>query len=443
VLRREPRDGVGKLLMPLLLAWARMGMGETDSALGTLAVLGEARSLSAVILLHAALISDLAGRTDHARVNYEAAAEGAEISSFRVIEAASSFLIRTGDKERARALVRRFEDEFPGSDILRPTVERLESGATVDPLVRSAREGMAEALFAVAASLLRQGDENMALAYSHMALRLNPDLRVGLLLLAEVQEKLGRHAEAIESYTRLGADATFGWESRLRVATNLSELGRTDEAIARLEAMSLERPERHDALFRLGDVLRHHQRYAEAAVAYDRAVARVAKIEPGHWTLLYARGIALERSKQWPRAEADLLRALEFRPEQPLVLNYLGYSWADRGENLERAREMIERAVALRPNDGYIVDSLGWVHYRMGQYDKAVIHLERALELKSGDAVITDHLGDAYWQAGRKTEARFQWRRALTLDADEDLRRSIQLKLEHGLGATNRAANPG
>ncbi|MGH6954092.1 MAG: tetratricopeptide repeat protein, partial [Alphaproteobacteria bacterium] len=162
-----------------------------------------------------------------------------------------------------------------------------------------------------------------------------------------------------------------------------------------------------------------------------------------HWTLLYARGIALERSKQWPRAEADLLRALEFRPEQALVLNYLGYSWADRGENLERAREMIERAVALRPNDGYIVDSLGWVHYRMGQYDKAVIHLERALELKSGDAVITDHLGDAYWQAGRKTEARFQWRRALTLDADQDLRRSIQLKLEHGLGATNRAANPG
>ncbi|MGH6954205.1 MAG: tetratricopeptide repeat protein, partial [Alphaproteobacteria bacterium] len=263
-----PRDGVGKLLMPLLLAWARMGMGETDSALGTLAALGEARSLSPVILLHAALISDLAGRRDHARVNFEAAAEAAEKSSFRVIEAMASFLIRTGDKEKARALVRRFEEEFPGSDILRPTAERIESGATVEPLVRSAREGMAEALFAVAAGLLRQGDDNMALAYSHMALRLNPDLQVGLLLVAEIQEKLGRNADAIESYKRLDADLTFGWESRLRVATNLSELGRADEAIAQLEAMSLERPERHDALYRLGDVLRNQQRYAQAVVAY-------------------------------------------------------------------------------------------------------------------------------------------------------------------------------
>ncbi|MEO1065674.1 MAG: tetratricopeptide repeat protein, partial [Actinomycetota bacterium] len=170
----------------------------------------------------------------------------------------------------------------------------------------------------------------------------------------------------------------------------------------------------------IGNLLRGRERFVEAAEAYDRALDRIGEdLDQRHWSLLYARGIALERSKQWPRAETDFLRALELEPEQPYVLNYLGYSWVEQGVNIDRAREMIERAVEQRPNDGYIVDSLGWVFYRLGQYEDAVVNLERAVELRPQDPTINDHLGDAYWKVGRYAEARFQWSRALSLDPEE------------------------
>src|SRR5690606_33991930 len=142
--------------------------------------------------------------------------------------------------------------------------------------------------------------------------------------------------------------------------------------------------------------------------------------QPHQWTLFYFRGIAYERAKQWDKAEADLLQALALFPEQPHVLNYLGYSWVDQGMHLDEAMDMIARAVELRPNDGYIVDSLGWAHYRLGNYEEAVRELERAVELRPEDPVINDHLGDAYWKVGRRLEARFQWAHARDLDPEPD-----------------------
>jgi Flp pilus assembly protein TadD len=193
-------------------------------------------------------------------------------------------------------------------------------------------------------------------------------------------------------------------------------------------------------LISLGDILRGHERFEEAAKAYDKALARIKNPEPRHWTLFYARGIAFERSKQWPRAEADFLSALKFKPEQPYVLNYLGYSWIDKGLYLERAQGMIAKAAELRPNDGYIVDSLGWVHYRLGRYDDAARELERAVELRPEDPIINDHLGDAYWRVGRKREAAFQWNRSLTLNPEKDLISVINRKLKIGLGDDNETA---
>jgi Flp pilus assembly protein TadD len=165
-------------------------------------------------------------------------------------------------------------------------------------------------------------------------------------------------------------------------------------------------------------------------------VGRIGELERRHWSLLYARGIALERSKKWNRAEADFLRALEFEPEQPYVLNYLGYSWVEKGINLKKALAMIRKAVELRPNDGYIVDSLGWGLYQLGKMDEAVRELERAVELRAEDPIINDHLGDAYWQVGRRQEARFQWSRALSLDPDPELIGVIQAKLKKGMAKT-------
>ncbi len=200
-----------------------------------------------------------------------------------------------------------------------------------------------------------------------------------------------------------------------------------------------ERPQRTDALRELGDLFRRKERFPEAEKAYGDAIARLPKVEPDDWRLFYARGIALERMGRWPDSEASLAKALELAPDQPLVLNYLGYSWVDQGQNLDRAKAMLHRAVELRPQDGFIVDSLGWAYFRIGEFDNAVTQLERAVELEPGDPVINDHLGDAYWRVGRLREARFQWQRALTLKPEADVVAQIEGKLERGLPATSTA----
>jgi Flp pilus assembly protein TadD len=189
-------------------------------------------------------------------------------------------------------------------------------------------------------------------------------------------------------------------------------------------------------LMRQGDILRRRARFAEAAQAYDRALARLPAVRAHDWPIFFARGISRERSGNWPGAEADFLRALELAPDQPYVLNYLAFTWADRGENLGRARQMLERAVAQRPQDGNIADSLGWVLFRSGDLAGAIHWLERAVELEPRSATINDHLGDAYWAAGRTNEARFQWRRALGLEPDALDAARIEAKLANGLPAT-------
>ena len=247
-------------------------------------------------------------------------------------------------------------------------------------------------------------------------------------------ESENRREESNAVYRSLKPESPYAWTARLRVAANLDRVDRTDEAIALLATMGQERPDRPEPYINLGDIQRNHERFEEAVKAYDEAVKRIGALERRHWSLLYTRGIALERSQQWQRAEADFLAALEFEPEQPYVLNYLGYSWVDQGLHLERAQKMIERAVELRPNDGYVVDSLGWVLYRLGKFAGAVRELERAIELRPEDPIINDHLGDAYWRVGRRQEARFQWQRSLSLDPEDDLLSILKDKIKAGLG---------
>jgi tetratricopeptide (TPR) repeat protein len=203
--------------------------------------------------------------------------------------------------------------------------------------------------------------------------------------------------------------------------------------VRKLKVLVAEKPDRIDAALTLADLLRSKERYSDAVSAYDTALARVKTVEERHWPVYFGRGIVLERTKQWPRAEADMKKALELSPEQPYVLNYLGYSWIDQGLNLDAGMKMLKRATELRPDDGAITDSVGWAYYRLGQYDKAVEWLERASEQKGDDATIVEHLGDAYWHVGRFREARFQWERALNQKPDKDRVSVIQEKLANGL----------
>jgi Flp pilus assembly protein TadD len=213
----------------------------------------------------------------------------------------------------------------------------------------------------------------------------------------------------------------------------LDALDRTDEAKKRLEKLIADNPKDTEAIMALANILRGRKEFAQCGDVYGKAIANVAVPEKSNWVMFYFRGICYERSKQWPKAEADLKKALDLYPDQPLVLNYLGYSWIDQGTNLEEGMNMIRRAVEQRPDDGYIVDSLGWANFRVGNYPEAVKELERAVELKPDDPTINDHLGDAYWRVGRVLEAHFQWSHAKDLKPEPEDLPKIEEKLKAGL----------
>jgi len=243
---------------------------------------------------------------------------------------------------------------------------------------------------------------------------------------------MGRLDAANDMYSQIDASAPAQLVPQLRIANNYDELHRLDDAIHTLEAATTQYPDRPDALIELGDILRRHERWTEAIAAYDRALAQVGKPDRNDWPLFYARGIAEHEANQWPRAQEDFEHALALNPDQPDVLNYLGYSWVEKGVNLERAREMIEKALSQRPTSGFMVDSLGWLFFRTGQYDKAVAEMERAIELTPDDATINSHLGDTLAAVGRIEEARYQWKRALIYNPEPDLKAELERKIKDG-----------
>ena len=429
-----PRQGYNTLLVPLLVAWTAVGQDRFDVADETLDQLEGNQAFAIFYNLHDALINDLAGNREAAERSYRTAIESQQGGSYRTIFAFGTFLESSGDAEAALALYGDYQTANPDSVWFEQAIMRIAAAGPVEPVVRDARDGAAEALFGVASALLRENAVDAAIVYARLAVYLRPDFDAGNMLLGEILEGLDQPTAAIEVFRRIPGDSPLTWTVRLKVAGDLDALERTDEAVETLRALARERPERSDALIALGDLLRGKERWLESVAAYDEAFERIGEPSERHWRPLYARGIALERSRQWSRAEEDFLVALDLVPDQPFVLNYLGYSWVDKGVNLERAMAMIERAVDLRPNDGYIIDSLGWAHYRMGNFADAVLHLERAIELRPDDPTINDHLGDAYWRVGRRVEAGFQWRRALTMDPEEEgMAAAITDKIEHGL----------
>lgn len=424
-----PKRGVNAFLGPLLTAWSRAGQGRTDAALESLAVLAQTNGLDGLRAFHSGLINDLADRGAAAEDSYKLALAGQ--LSIRTIEAAGSFYQRTGKLDDAKALYARYMAEHPET-LLFDGGRMLMAGSTLPRAIPDAKGGIAEALFDVAA-MLRQGNAiDGALVFTRLALAIQPDFPLAQITIADILSAQGRAAEANELYRAVNPASPAHAYGRLRAAINLEEMGQTDAALAELDQIAKDRPADLDPLVTKGDVLRRKKRFDEAARAYDAAIGRLGKPDARHWPLLYSRGIAYERSKQWPKAEADFLRALELKPDQPDVLNYLGYTWVDQGVHLDKARKMIERAVEISPKDGAIVDSLGWALYRMGDFQGAVKHLERAIELKPEDPTVNDHLGDAYYQVGRTEEAMFQWKRALILDPEPEQIKPIEDKIRTG-----------
>lgn len=429
-----PSHGITIYVTPVMNAWARVGMGKSaEEAIDALKGLDEKNGSKALSDLHSALINDVTGRADAAEKGFMDAVKSQGGVSLRLAQLFGNFLERRGKTGEAKILYQTYTAAHPDSRILDHALARIEKKTVPRSEVATALDGVAEGMFGITGSLSQQNAQETALVLGRMALHLKPDFPVMQILLADIFEADGRLKLANNIYESIAPDSPFSWTSRLNYATNLDEMDQTDEAIKRLAAMAAAEPDQAEPLVNLGNILSRRERFAEAVKAYDGAMARIGEPSQKHWPLLYSRGIAHERSKQWPLAEADFLKALEFEPEQPYVLNYLGYSWVDQGMHLDRAKGMIRKAVELRPGDGFIVDSLGWVLYRLGEYEDAVREMERAVELRPQDPVINDHLGDTYWKVGRTQEARFQWRRALSLKPDPDLLSTIEIKIKKGL----------
>jgi tetratricopeptide (TPR) repeat protein len=431
-LQAMAEEGVAGLTVPFIDAWVLFAQdrGNGDEARGRL---DQGEALGPLNAYHKAMMLDLSGRLDEATPALTGAMPEAGPAPLRMLRAYASMLARQGRHREAIDIIRQQLADRGEQPELAALMTTLEAGGSPQPPFADAAGGMADALLGIAEALHQERGNRMAVVYARLAMFARPDLAEAALLIGDMMAEQENFEAAIEAYRAVGSDSPLSFLADLRRARALHGMERQDEAFKLLEGLAAAEPERIDALVQLGDLLRRDDRYAESEKAYSRAIARIGEPGPEHWTLFYARGITFERTKRWPQAEKDFLYALELEPEQPFVLNYLGYSWVDMGMHLDRAKGMLYRAVELRPDDGFIVDSLGWVHFRLGDYHAAVEQLERAVELEPGDPVINDHLGDAYWRVGRQREARYQWRRALTLEPEEDTVADIEEKLRQGL----------
>lgn len=430
-LSQSAKGAFTELTLVLLDAWAAAGAGDVKSADADLAQVVTQGGTEAFTQFHRALIHDLAGDKDGAEKAYVAAV-AAGATSPRIAEAFGRFLEREGRRDEARIYYTKLQAEPALQPMAAQGLARLAANEKPGRLVNSSAQGAAEALFGIAAALSDQNSADVAVFYLRLALFLDPDMDLAKIVLADRFESLDKYEDAIAMYKALGEKSLYRPAAAVQIALDEARLGRNDEAVAELQAMTRESPTDITVWTALGDAYRNASKFTEAADAYNHAVALLGADSKTSWPLYYARAIAEERSHRWDAAESDLRHALQLSPDQPQVLNYLGYSWIDQGKNMPQALAMLEKARSLSPFDGYIVDSVGWAYYRLGRYDDAVKTLQVAIQLVPGDATVNEHLGDAYWKTGRKLDARFQWSHALAFGPEPAQKAEIEKKLQSG-----------
>jgi len=436
--RELAAQGVGPLVDGLTTAWAHLGAGDVTQALAQFDTVAEDDGLRMFALYHRALALASIGDFEAAEAMFAADNGRLTMITRRSVLARVQILSQLGRNDQAmEVLTDAFGPQLdPG---LNSIFESLSADKTLAfTQAATVTDGIAEVFYTVASALSGEAADDYVLIYARMASVLSPTHVDAVLLSAELLDSLGRYELSVATYKQVQPGHPDYHAAEMGRAEALRRAAKPDAAIEVLDQLTRDFSDQPTVYSALGDLLRQQEDYAKAVTAYDTAVSLMEQNDVASWFLLYARGISLERLHQWDRAEADFRAALELNPDRPEVLNYLGYSLVEKQIKLDEALSMIERAVAARPDSGYIVDSLGWVLYRLGRYDEAVAHMEQAVALMPVDAVVNDHLGDVFWAVGRYLEAEFQWKRALSFvdpedtDSEADPDR-IRRKLEIGL----------
>ena len=436
----ESTSVAGAAVDDLLKGWALMGLGRVGDALKSFDTASKEQGMRSFGLYQKALAFSLVGDFESAEAIFSVKDQTLVAVSFRASLARAQILVQLDRSIDAINVLSDLYGEDAGQEV-RAMIAQLQAGAAVDfDVVRSGSEGAGEVLFFLALALQNGEGNDGRLLYTRLASYLAPNNMNALLLSAKLLEGLGNYGLAIEAYDAVPRSHPAFVSAELGRAQALSKIGKIEMGIEVLGQLAESFPNLRQVHATLGEFLRQDGQYERAIVSYDIAIDMIDHSMPEHWYVHYVRGTAHDRLGDWELGLRDFDRALSLSPNQFQVLNYVGYSLVERGERLEEALSMIERAVVAQPKAGYILDSLGWVQFRLGYYEGAIVHMERAVELMATDPVVNNHLGDVYWAVGRKTEARFQWLRALSFVTEATRSEDINLirmhrKLDIGLDA--------
>ncbi|MDG1458754.1 MAG: tetratricopeptide repeat protein [Pseudoprimorskyibacter sp.] len=405
----------GPLTQELMQAWVLSAQGNQAAANDVFDALAQNNSMQPFAIYHKALSLALAGEDRQALTLLQS--DGARMLMLRprAIRLRAELLGRLSERQAALELLNlatQGQTADPASSALAALLKSGQSIALTE--FKTPQQGIAEVFFNLAQALRNEAEPDLLLLYARAAVHLDPTHTDALLILAQVLEDLEQYDLAVDAYAQVLPTNPLYTAAEIGRADALQSAGKLDLSIDVLQDLAQKSTDNHDVMSALGDALRRADRFEDSAIAYSRAIELTSPKDPSAWFLYYVRAIAYERTGQWPQAEADFRRALELNPGQPQALNYLGYSLVQKQMKLDEALSMIQRAVAASPDSGYIIDSLGWVLYKLGRYDEAVPYMVRAAELMPIDPVVNDHLGDVLWAVGREREARFQWRRSLS-----------------------------
>ncbi len=428
-----PKSQLNQILGPLIQGWASIGKGSIDLGSTSFSKISEKEGFEILGLLHLGLGYQIAGETQKADAAFEKALLHDTIPPDRLKISTAAHYAKTARLADAQKMINGLTQNDVDATVLNKILEEKTTSLNKEVFITDASDGLAEALFDISQALKNDLTDELAIIFSRLSLYMRPEFAPADILLGKMLNQSGRHQQAIAHFSKIKSNSSYFLFAQFNLATTLQNIEKTEDAVSLLENIIKDNPKDYRPHIHIGDFKRSLKKWDEAIKAYSRALQLKTSTENSDWILYYSRGIAYEQSKDWDQAEADFLKALELSPNQPFVMNYLGYAWAEQGIKLTKANELIVKAVKQRPSDGYIADSLGWVLYQSGDYKRAVPELERAVQLRPNDATINDHLGDAYWKVGRKLEARFQWDKAKSMKLEADHLESINQKLKHGL----------